>query len=81
MQGLQAARDQFGRNIQYLYSNYDELLDRYPEQHVAVYNGAVVDAGDDLKALVGRLKERGIPPEWTFIRYMTREPITLILYL
>ena len=45
----------------FLETHYDELLEKYPEQWVAVVDKSVVGADSDLDRLLTRLKPLGLP--------------------
>jgi hypothetical protein len=56
-----------------------ELLQRYPEHWVAVYNQEVVGAAKDVKRLVRQLERKGIRPGHTYREHLTEKEELLIL--
>ena len=69
----------FGADIEYLQEHREELLGRYPERWVAVYNLQVVAAARDIKTLIRKLDRKGVPPEHTYCEYLTDNEPLLIL--
>jgi hypothetical protein len=63
----------------FLDKHRDELLQRYPERWVAVYNGEVVGAAKDPKRLIRQLERKGIPPGEVYREYLTDREELLIL--
>ena len=59
--------------------NYDRILERYPEQFVAVRDGEVVAAQPELEALLARLSELGLGAPDVTIEFVTAEPQKLYL--
>ena len=51
----------FAKDGQFLDAHYEELLEQYPEQWVAVFDEQVVGAGFDFEQLLDDLKVRGLP--------------------
>ena len=79
MQELQAELQRFKRDTQYYEAHREELLTKYPEQWVAVFNQQVVGAAPDFEQLLAMLEQNGIPVERTLIEHMTRKEELLIL--
>ena len=80
MNEVQAEMERFKRDTQYCEGHYEELLEQYPEQWVAIYDEQVVGAGPDARQLLVELKQRGIPIGQTFFEYMTnKEEIWILL--
>jgi hypothetical protein len=71
--------ERFTRDGLYLDQHRQELLERYPDQWVAVYNQEVVGAAKDPKQLVRQLKRRGIPPGETYWERLSTEEEVWIL--
>lgn len=64
---------------QILSSNQPRMIDEHPLQWIGVYKGAVVASGRSLKSVMAQLKKKSVPPEAALIRFIDREPKTLIL--
>ena len=59
----------FQRDIDYLETHREELLDRYPEQWIAIFNEQVLDG----------LSAKGVPPGQGLVEHLTRHDELLIL--
>ena len=71
--------ERFRRDTAYLDAHYEELLNRYPEQWIAIFNQEVVGAGADFERLLAEIEERGIPVGRALVEYLTRDEELLIL--
>jgi len=69
----------FHRNVEFGQAHYDELLERYPEQWVAMYDEAVVGTGPDKQQLINELRQHGVPPEQTYFNFFTHDDTILIV--
>ncbi|HEY8744401.1 MAG TPA: hypothetical protein VIU62_15000 [Chloroflexota bacterium] len=76
---IQADQAHYHRDVMYVQDHYDELMDKYPEQWVAVYGETVVGVHADLELLVKRLRLQGVPPEHTVTEFLTREEVVWII--
>lgn len=79
MHDHQVALEGLKRNGEYYEAHQDDLLARYPEQWIAVFNEQVVGADADFDQLLDSLDERGIPSENTLIEYATAKDEVFIL--
>ena len=59
--------------------HYGELLEQYPDQFVAVREGAVIAANPDLHQLLQSLKRQGIEPTSVWLRFLATDPRRLML--
>jgi hypothetical protein len=64
---------------EYWESHWEEMLTRYPEQFVAVFEGNVVAHGSDLRDLYESVVEAGIDPPSAWVKYITDTPPLLVL--
>ncbi len=71
----------FQQDTDYLRTHWDDLLERYPEQWIAIYNREVVGAATDFDSLLAELKKTGVPIGRARIEHMTRDGDVLILPL
>jgi hypothetical protein len=55
------------------------MIDLYPEQWVAVYNGKIEAHGTDYDALLSQIDSKRIPRKLTIVRYITRKQRSMIL--
>ncbi|HEY8885566.1 MAG TPA: DUF5678 domain-containing protein [Chloroflexota bacterium] len=69
----------FQQDTDYLRTHWDDLLERYPEQWIAIYNREVVGVAPDFDRLLGELKKCGVPIGRARIEHMTRHDDVLIL--
>lgn len=78
-QEAQAELKRFKKDTAYLDTHYEELLEKYPEQWVAIYNQQVVGAAPDFDELLTELQEVGIPIERAVVEHLTGQEEVLIL--
>ncbi len=79
MEDVQAELQRFKRDTAYYEAHYEELLEQYSEQWVAIYNQQVVGASPDFDQLLDDLEARGVPPGKGLIEYLTRKEEIWIL--
>ncbi len=60
-------------------SHHKKMIDRYPEQWVAVYDGKVKAHSHNYDTALSRIDEMGIPRKLTLIRYISKKPSSMIL--
>ena len=65
------AWEEAGARALFWRENYQDFLEKYPEQFVAVADGEVVAADSDLDKLLGILKSRGFEPQRVWIQFIT----------
>ena len=75
----QASIARFQQDVDYFESRYEELLQQFPEQWVAILNRTVVGNDTNLDRLLSRLDSEGIPIEKALIEHVTAEEDVLIL--
>ena len=69
----------FRKAAQALSSGHPRLIDKYPNQWVAVYNGKVAAHASTLPAILGKMKRKRIPQAHTIVRYIEKNKRTMIL--
>ena len=57
-----------------------KLVEKHSQKWVGVFGGEVRAAADDLSSLLHELDELGVPRSSTVVRFMEKEPRTLILH-
>lgn len=77
----QAELAHFQKDLDYYHAHYCELLERYPDEYVAVYDQEIVGANAQIEELVKDLRERGVPPELAVINHPSSEQETWIYHL
>lgn len=73
MQDIQLRLQRFQRDVDYYQAHYEELLEQYPEQWVAIFQEKVVGASPDLEDLLNDLKQHGVPVESVLTEYLTHK--------
>ena len=71
--------DKHNRDVQYYEAHFQELLDQYPDQWIAILDQTVVGASHDAFELMAQLEARGVSTNRILRRHMTREAELLIL--
>ena len=74
-----AAWREADREARFWAQHYDEYLERYANQFVAVHKGDIVAASEDLGELINVLQAKGIAPRDTWIKFITADPRYTIL--
>lgn len=69
----------FRRDTSYFHAHRDELLKRYPEQWVAIFNEAVVGASDSYDDVLDQVEAKGVDLGIVFIGRATAKDELLIL--
>lgn len=62
-----------------LSSDHPRLIDKYPKQWVAVYNGEVKATATTFNALLAQVDRVHLPRDETIIRFIDRNQRTMIL--
>jgi len=66
------------RNENWFRDHYDELVEKFDGEHVAIHKGDVVDHDKDLVKLVERVKGR-YPIRLTLFKYVSKEKLVFLL--
>jgi pyrimidine operon attenuation protein/uracil phosphoribosyltransferase len=72
--------EDFRRAAKVLSSQHPRLIDRYPKQWVAVYNGKVRARGRTFRAVLEQLDKAGVPREHAIVRFIDKNQRTMILH-
>ena len=80
MNQVQVELQRFKKDTAYYEAHHDELLEKYPEQWVAIYNQKVVGASPDYEQLLTDLEGKGVPIERTLFKHLTHKEELWILY-
>lgn len=70
---VQQELERHRRDAEYFQAHRQELLERYPDHWVAVYNLEVVGAAKDHKRLIRQLQRKGTPASMAFVDYLTEK--------
>ena len=76
-----AELERFTHDVAYYEAQYQDLLARYPEQWIAIYNQAVVGVAENFDDLLAALRQRGVPPEHALVEHLSRNEDVLTLSL
>jgi hypothetical protein len=79
MHQVQAELQRFKRDTAYYEAHYAELLARYPEQWVAIYNQQVVGVAPDYEQLLDELQAKGFAVGQVLVEHLTHHDELLIL--
>lgn len=71
--------EEFNRNVRFLISNYEMLLDQYPDQWIALYHEKVVATDITLEDLLVKLDELGIRRKGQITEFLSTSPTRLIV--
>ncbi len=72
-------QEEHRRDRQYFGAHREELLEKYPDQWVAVFREEVIFGGPDRRAVSQMVVESGIHINHAVIRFIDTDPPTLIL--
>jgi hypothetical protein len=75
----QAIFERMERDRKYYEAHYEQFLEQYPEQWVAILDEQMVGADADFDRLLSALRERGVPTEKALIEWITADEDVLIL--
>ena len=77
----QVARDldDYRKAAQALSESYQNLLEQYPEQWVAFYDGKVQAHGSKRESVLSQVDEKKLPREHVLVRHIHKEQRTVIL--
>jgi len=65
-------------NWSWFEKHYDDLVEKFDGEFVAVYKQKVVDHDKEMSALMKRIESR-YPPDRVFVEFVSREKLTMIL--
>jgi hypothetical protein len=69
----------FSETAQALSSQAPRMIEAYPKQWVALYQGTVQAHASTYRSVLEDLKKKGLPKERMIIRFIDRNPRTMIL--
>lgn len=76
---VQQELERYRNDALYFEEHRQELLERYPEQWVAVYNREVAGTAKRLPQLLRQLEKHGLPRADVFIEHISAKDDLLIL--
>ncbi len=81
MQERRADLERFRKDTQYFEAHREELVKRYPDQWVSIFDEQVVAASADLEEVLAQKRAKGVPPGKGLVEYVTAKDEVLILSL
>jgi hypothetical protein len=69
----------FQRDAEYLAKHEQDLIAKYPNEWIAIYDSKVVAHSSQLRELKRLLRTKRLPLSTVVIEYLSRTPVTLIL--
>ena len=79
MNQVQAELQRFKKDTAYYEEHREELLKKYPDRWVAIYDEQLVGAAKVLNRLIAQLQKKGVPRGRAFVEYVTEKEDLLIL--
>ena len=71
--------ESFRRTTERFSADYSDMLERYPNQWIALYSEKVRAQGNSLEAVLTQIDEIGLPRGQTLIEYMDPDPQLMLL--
>ena len=59
--------------------HYQEYLERYPDQFVAVHDGRVIATSRHLRELVALVRGQGLKPTDVWVRFLAKTPRRILV--
>ena len=69
----------FTHSAQFLSETTSRLMEEYPKQWVAVFDGRVESVADSFQEILQQVDARNLPRDKIIVRYIDKEPKTMIL--
>ena len=69
----------FAESARTLSSDAPRMIEEYPRQWIAIYDGTVKARGSTLRALLDEVDRVGVPREHALVRFVEKDLRTLIL--
>ena len=79
MNQVQAELQRFKKDTAYYEAHHEELLKKYPEQWVAIFDQQVVGTSQEYELLLTELEKEGVPIERTLFKHLTQKEELWIL--
>lgn len=76
---LKALFEESERRSTFWSEHYQEFIEKYPDQFVAVHNGEVIAVNPDLFGLVADVTKLGLTPRQVWSRFIEATPLPLQL--
>ena len=79
MDQVQAELQRFRKDTAYYETHHEELLEKYPEQWVGIFDQQVVGASSDYEQLLADVEKEGVAIERTLFKHFTKKEELWIL--
>lgn len=70
---------EFERNQRWFSEHFENILKKYRDKFVAVWNQKIIDADEDLKALSKKAKSKTKGAKGVYFGYASDKPVEMIL--
>lgn len=77
--GAKEAFDRFRHDVEFVGREKRRLLEQYPEEWIAIFQGKVVAHHKDLEQLIRALNAKNVSPEDAVVDFITRREQVLVL--
>ena len=71
--------ESFRQTAMLLSSRYPRLIERFPDQWIALHSGRISAHGDSLDAVLQEIDAKGLSRDQTIVRFIQKDSQTLIL--
>jgi len=71
--------EEFEKNQRWFTQNFEDIVKKYRDRFVAVWNLKIIDADDDLKQLSMNVKKKTLNARGVYIGYASDKPVEMIL--
>ncbi len=78
---IRAELERFGADGRWVNKHRNELLAKYPDQVIAVYNQQVVGASKDPRRLVRQLERKGLDPGRVYRKFLSTSDQLVIVHI
>jgi Family of unknown function (DUF5678) len=62
--------DEADKDTEWLHNHYNELVEKYDQQHIAIKNKDVIEKDKELDGLILKLKQKGVEPADVLIQFI-----------
>ena len=66
-------------DVEYYETHYEELLEKYPNQWIAISDARLAGVADSSTELIAKMRDAGVPTNRMFMYHMETEPTIWIL--
>ncbi len=71
--------EEFEKNQKWFIQNFDDILRKYRDKFVAIWNQKVIEIDNDLKKLSIKVKKNTTNAKGVYIGYASDKPVEMIL--